>query len=56
VPLAEWAGEDLRREFFSRKGCEAQCTIGCVRRASSVDEWRSYGTTAAGRGPETSEA
>ena len=33
--------EDVEREFYSPKGCEARCTIGCARRASSFDEWRS---------------
>jgi MoaA/NifB/PqqE/SkfB family radical SAM enzyme len=51
ILLADYTRDDLRREFFSRKGCEAQCTIGCVRRASAVDEWRGYGKGTAGLSP-----
>ncbi len=39
-PLATYRREDLRREHAAPKGCEARCTIACVRRASSLDEWR----------------
>jgi len=38
--LLAYTGDDVEREFYTRKGCEAQCTIGCVRRASVFDEWR----------------
>lgn len=51
ILLADYTPEDLRREFFRRKGCEAQCTIGCVRRASAVDEWRGYGDASGARRP-----
>lgn len=43
IPLLEYTEQDLQREFFRRKGCESSCTIGCVRRASAIDEWRAYG-------------
>ena len=39
VDLA-YTGDDVEREFHTPKGCEAQCTIGCVRRASAFDGWR----------------
>jgi MoaA/NifB/PqqE/SkfB family radical SAM enzyme len=48
IRLMDYTRDDLRRAFFERKGCEAQCTIGCVRRASAVDEWRAYGTVPSG--------
>ncbi len=32
--------EHVRRGFYTPKGCEAHCTIGCVRRASAFDAWR----------------
>jgi MoaA/NifB/PqqE/SkfB family radical SAM enzyme len=41
VDLLDYTPDDVAREFYTRKGCEAQCTIGCARRASSFDEWRS---------------
>jgi hypothetical protein len=43
ISILDYTREDLRREFFQRKGCEDGCTIGCVRRASASDEWRGYG-------------
>jgi MoaA/NifB/PqqE/SkfB family radical SAM enzyme len=41
IDLLHYTADDVEREFYTPKGCEAQCTIGCVRRASSLDEWRS---------------
>ena len=32
--------DELREAFETPKGCEASCTIACVRRASALDEWR----------------
>jgi MoaA/NifB/PqqE/SkfB family radical SAM enzyme len=40
ISLLDYTGDDVEREFYRRKGCEAQCTIGCARRASAFDEWR----------------
>ncbi|HWA63421.1 MAG TPA: radical SAM protein [Caulobacteraceae bacterium] len=40
LPLLEYGPEDAWAAFNTRKGCEAGCTIACVRRASSFDEWR----------------
>lgn len=40
TPLLEYGPADLRRAFHEPKGCEPRCTIACVRRASSLDEWR----------------
>ena len=37
----ELLAAEMRRAFDAPKGCEAQCTIACVRRASVYDEWRS---------------
>ena len=39
--LLEYTADDVEREFYTPKGCESQCTIGCVRRASVFDGWRS---------------
>jgi len=38
--LMDYEYEDLKREFFTYKSCQDKCTIGCVRAASSVDNWR----------------
>ena len=41
IPLLEYDRERLVYEWHLPKGCDKRCTIGCVRRASSIDEWRS---------------
>jgi len=41
IPLLEYDREHLVYEWHLPKGCDQRCTIGCVRRASSIDEWRS---------------
>jgi len=40
IDILEYTPEHCEREFYTPKGCEAQCTIGCARRASAFDEWR----------------
>ncbi len=51
IPLLEYTRGDLVREFNRPKGCEDRCTIACVRRASSFDEWRAQpGTPLPSRG------
>ena len=40
IALLKYTRDDLKREFDRPKGCEDSCTIACVRRASSLDEWR----------------
>jgi hypothetical protein len=40
IDLLDYTADDVEREFHTPKGCEAQCTIGCVRRASAFDGWR----------------
>lgn len=39
-PLMDYTEQDLKREFYSYKSCQDQCTLGCVRSASSMDLWR----------------
>jgi MoaA/NifB/PqqE/SkfB family radical SAM enzyme len=41
IDLLSYTADDVEREFNTPKGCEARCTIGCARRASAFDEWRS---------------
>ena len=40
IPLLEYTREHIMREFHTPKSCTPSCTIGCVRRASAVDERR----------------
>jgi hypothetical protein len=40
IPLLEYDRERLVYEWHLPKGCDERCTIGCVRRASAIDEWR----------------
>ena len=40
IPILEYTAEDTRSYFTERKGCEEQCTVACVRRASSFDTLR----------------
>ena len=41
--LMEYSIDDLKEQFYLKKGCEPKCTIGCVRRASAFDSLRRYG-------------
>lgn len=41
IDLLDYTPGDVERGFYTPKGCEARCTIGCARRASAFDEWRS---------------
>lgn len=40
IPLAEYTREHIAREFDTPKPCAPLCTIGCVHRASTLDNWR----------------
>ena len=40
IPLAQYTLADIAREFDAVKVCAPYCTIGCVHRASSLDNWR----------------
>jgi len=37
IPLAEYGVEHIRRAFVEPKACAPMCTIGCVHRASALD-------------------
>jgi hypothetical protein len=39
VPLTDYSIDDLRRQFYTYKTCNAGCTIGCARSCSMVDRW-----------------
>lgn len=40
VPLHRYTESDLKRQFYTRKDCNAHCTVGCARTSSGPDEWR----------------
>jgi MoaA/NifB/PqqE/SkfB family radical SAM enzyme len=40
IALLDYSRDDLKRAYHTPKGCEASCTIACVRRASAFDEKR----------------
>jgi MoaA/NifB/PqqE/SkfB family radical SAM enzyme len=37
IPLEQYTTEDIRREHKTPKACAPYCTIGCVHRASEID-------------------
>ncbi len=37
IPLEQYTAEDIRREYLTPKSCAPYCTIGCVHRASEID-------------------
>jgi hypothetical protein len=39
--LSTYALGDLRQHFYSEKACSDKCSVGCVRTASALDQWRS---------------
>jgi MoaA/NifB/PqqE/SkfB family radical SAM enzyme len=41
IRLLDYTSRDILDAFETPKGCEASCTLACVRRASALDEWRS---------------
>jgi MoaA/NifB/PqqE/SkfB family radical SAM enzyme len=44
VPLEQYTREDIRREFYTPKGCAAYCTISCVQQTAMLDNWRALQT------------
>jgi MoaA/NifB/PqqE/SkfB family radical SAM enzyme len=40
IDLLEYGKARLQSAFDAPKGCEAACTLACVRRASAFDQWR----------------
>jgi MoaA/NifB/PqqE/SkfB family radical SAM enzyme len=40
IPLLEYTGEDIRREFHTEKSCSATCTLSCVHQMSMFDRYR----------------
>jgi MoaA/NifB/PqqE/SkfB family radical SAM enzyme len=40
IPLKDYTLDDIKREFFTSKGCAPHCTISCVHQISYIDHWR----------------
>ena len=40
VPLEQYTPDDLRREYYTKKGCAPFCTVSCVQQIAMVDFWR----------------
>jgi MoaA/NifB/PqqE/SkfB family radical SAM enzyme len=40
IPLEKYTVSDLRREFYTEKGCAPHCTVSCVHQVSIFDSWR----------------
>jgi MoaA/NifB/PqqE/SkfB family radical SAM enzyme len=40
IPILEYGHSETKRLSSERKGCEEQCTLACVRRASALDRFR----------------
>lgn len=38
--IFEYTWADMRRQFHTVKSCNTHCTIGCARRVSRMDGWR----------------
>jgi MoaA/NifB/PqqE/SkfB family radical SAM enzyme len=45
--LADYAAQDLERQFHAPKPCADRCTVGCARSASAYDAWRAQDGSAA---------
>ena len=41
IPLDKYTFEDMRREYYTSKGCAPNCTVSCVQQISITDNWRS---------------
>ena len=40
IGILDYGRDEITRAFNAPKGCEARCTLACVRRASAFDGWR----------------
>jgi MoaA/NifB/PqqE/SkfB family radical SAM enzyme len=52
IPLEKYTFADVEREYFSKKACAPQCTVGCVQRISVIDHWRDPQDTPAALNPK----
>jgi MoaA/NifB/PqqE/SkfB family radical SAM enzyme len=37
IPLERYTGEDLNREYWTKKACAPYCTVSCVHRVAMID-------------------
>ena len=40
IPLEKYSFADIEREYFTKKTCAPNCTVGCVQKISVIDHWR----------------
>jgi MoaA/NifB/PqqE/SkfB family radical SAM enzyme len=40
IPLEKYTGEDLEREYWTKKACAPFCTVSCVHRVAMIDLMR----------------
>ena len=40
IPLEKYSFADIEREYFTKKACAPNCTVGCVQKVSVIDHWR----------------
>ena len=40
IPLERYTREDMRRAYHTPKSCAPRCTVGCVQRLATIDNWR----------------
>lgn len=40
IPLEKYTFADIEREYFTKKTCAPNCTVGCVQKISVIDHWR----------------
>ncbi|WP_419730468.1 radical SAM protein [Lichenicola sp.] len=40
IPLLEYTGQDIRREYHTEKSCSPTCTLSCVHQMSAFDRYR----------------
>jgi MoaA/NifB/PqqE/SkfB family radical SAM enzyme len=40
IPLDEYTKEDILREYLTKKACADYCTVACVQKVATFDNWR----------------
>ena len=40
IPLEKYTFAHMEREYFAKKPCAPNCTVGCVQKISVIDHWR----------------
>jgi len=55
IALEAYGRDDIRREYYTKKGCAPFCTVNCVQQVGLIDKWRSP-QSAVARLPEPARA